>query len=428
LNGRMASAIDRTYEIRPWRHVAVFLIACALIVSRRPDAMVHAQFWAEDGRVWFADAYNLGWFAALSRTWTGYFLTLPRIAAGLALLVPLARAPLLLNLIAISIQALPVNLLLLKRSASWGSLGFRALLGATYIGLPSSPEIHANITNSQWLLALCAFILIVASPPERKSGKVVDFSLMVLSGLTGPFCFFLTPIACYMASRDRDRWRRIPVCILIACSILQASALLFVSPAARAQWGVLGANPTLFIRIISGNVFLGTLIGANHLAIQWGHGFFLFLLFVALGGIAFLAATFVRSTLNMRLFVILAFTIFAASLISPSSYAPPGTTRWELVAGASAVRYWFLPTLAFAWSMVTAFKGRNMILKSISAALLCVLCFGIAGRWLRAPLQDFHFSESVARFESAPAGATVIIPLNPQGWSMQLVKHAQDGH
>ena len=425
MKGEWFGQSARHIAVRPWQHVTVYLIACALLVSRRPDAVFHPQFWAEDGRVWYADAYNLGWFAALSRTWTGYFLTLPRLAAGLALLVPLARAPLLLNLIAIAIQALPVNLLLMKRSASWGGSVFRALLGAIYIGLPSSPEIHANITNSQWLLALCVFILIVASPPQRTAGRFVDFTVILLSGLTGPFCFFLTPIAAYMAFRDRSPWRRIPVYILAACSLLQASALLFVSPAARAQWGVLGANPTLFVRIISGNVFLGTLIGANHLAIQWSHGFFLFLLFVALGGIAFLVSVFVRSTLNMRLFIILAFTIFAASLISPSSYAPPGTTRWELVAGASAVRYWFLPTLAFAWSMITALNGRNELLKSVSAVLLCALCFGVAGRWRRTPLQDFHFAESVARFESAPAGATVVIPLNPDGWSMRLVKHAE---
>ena len=40
--------------------VAVFLFACAVVIARRPDAVFHAQFFAEDGRIWFADAYNLG--------------------------------------------------------------------------------------------------------------------------------------------------------------------------------------------------------------------------------------------------------------------------------------------------------------------------------------------------------------------------------
>ena len=416
--------LNEPNEIRLWQHIAVFVIAGALIISRRPDAIFHPQFWAEDGRVWFAEAYNLGWFSALFRTWTGYFLTLPRLAAAFALLVPFSRAPLLLNLVAIAIQALPVNILISSRSSAWGTLGVRAMLAAAFIGLPSSPEIHANITNAQWLLSFSAFLLIVASPPKSLSGKLFDLAVILLSGLTGPFCIFLVPIAAYVAYRDREPWRRIPVYVLAVSSLLQASALLFVSPAARAQFGVLGPTPAVFVRIISGNVFLGSLIGANHLAIQWGKGFFLFLLLVALGGIAFLALAFIRSPINMRLFVILAFMIFAASLISPSGYAPPGTTRWELVAGASAVRYWFLPTLAFVWLMITARQKGDAALKVISTTLLCLLCFGVAARWRRAPLQDFHFSEAVARFESAPAGTPVVIQLNPEGWSMRLVKKA----
>src|ERR1039457_6186574 len=95
--------------IRPWQHGAISLFACAILAARRPDAIFHSQFYAEDGHVWFADAYNLGWWPALFRTWTGYFLTLPRLAAALALLVPLLRAPLLLNIVAICIQALPAS-------------------------------------------------------------------------------------------------------------------------------------------------------------------------------------------------------------------------------------------------------------------------------------------------------------------------------
>src|SRR5580704_15197224 len=85
-------------EGRGWRsaaiHIALFLVACALIVSRRPDAIFHAQFFAEDGHVWFADAYNYGWLHALFRSQDGYYQVLPRLIASLALLVPMTAAPL----------------------------------------------------------------------------------------------------------------------------------------------------------------------------------------------------------------------------------------------------------------------------------------------------------------------------------------------
>ncbi len=46
---------------------AAIVATAALLILRRPDAVLHAQFWAEDGVVWFADAYNFGALQALLR-------------------------------------------------------------------------------------------------------------------------------------------------------------------------------------------------------------------------------------------------------------------------------------------------------------------------------------------------------------------------
>jgi hypothetical protein len=40
--------------------LAGMLLAAALIVSLRPDAVTNAQFWAEDGKFFYADVYNRG--------------------------------------------------------------------------------------------------------------------------------------------------------------------------------------------------------------------------------------------------------------------------------------------------------------------------------------------------------------------------------
>ena len=72
------------------------------------------------------------------------------LAAALALLVPLASAPLVTNLIALAFQALPVNLLLSHRSSEW-VLPWRCRTGAG-----SSTRLHriAKLTRSprpgQW--------------------------------------------------------------------------------------------------------------------------------------------------------------------------------------------------------------------------------------------------------------------------------------
>ena len=91
------------------RVVFVFLFCVALVVSRRPDVLFHAQFWAEDGKLWYADAYNLGFLQPFLHPAAGYFDTLPRLAALFAQILPFNLAPLALNCIGIVIQILPAH-------------------------------------------------------------------------------------------------------------------------------------------------------------------------------------------------------------------------------------------------------------------------------------------------------------------------------
>ena len=425
------SAIDQASfpekGIRAWQHLVLFLISYALLISRKPDAIFHAQFWAEDGRVWFADAYNLGPWQPFLRPETGYFQTLPRIAADLSLFVPLLWAPLALNLLALAVHALPVNLLISERSSVWGSLRTRFLLAATYLAIPSSPEISANITNEQWTLAFCAFLLLVASPPESPAVRALDVCCLLLSGLTGPFCLFLLPIAFLLAFRRSGAWRFVPVCILSGCCLIQVIGLTVISPAARSHWGVLGARFDLLIRILGGNVFMGAIIGANNFAGIPGAGAFTILAIAAAIGLIIAAASLRSAPLPIRLMALYATLLLAAALALPSSYAPPGTGQWEMIAKAGAVRYWFLPTLTFIWLLLYGFAGRSELLKIVSAALLFGVLIGIAIQWRRPAFPDLDYPAEVQRINAAPPGDALWIPINPDGWHMRLIKRAEPG-
>jgi hypothetical protein len=417
-------AVGQRAGICLWQHAALFLFAYALIITRKPDAIFHAQFWAEDGKAWFADAYNLGPWRPFFRAEAGYFQTLPRIAADLSLLAPLRLAPLVLNIIAIAIHVLPVNFLMSGRSEVWGPRWFRALLAGTYIAIPSSPEICANITNEQWILAFCAFLLLVGSSAQSRADRVIDLSFISLSGLTGPFCIFLLPISVLAALRRSDRWRWVPVAILFTCCVIQAIGLTIVSPSARTAWGVLGARFDLLVRILGGNIFLGALIGANNIAIAPGVHAFTILAIAAFLGIIISTVALMRAPVPMRLMALYAGLLVAAALTLPSSYAPPGSTQWEMIARAGGVRYWYLPTLAFIWLLLHGAFGRGRILKIVSGALLCFVCFGIAIQWRRPAFPEMHYDVQLQHLEAAPIGTTLWIPINPEGWHMRLVKHA----
>ena len=51
---------------------AVFLAALVAVFSRLPGAFLHPQFFAEDGWVWYQQAYNLHWLRSLGIAQAGY--------------------------------------------------------------------------------------------------------------------------------------------------------------------------------------------------------------------------------------------------------------------------------------------------------------------------------------------------------------------
>jgi hypothetical protein len=413
---------DRGIELRVWQHGAIFLIACALLVSRRPDAIFHAQFYAEEGHVWFADAYNLGWWNALFRAQDGYFQTVSRLGGALALLVPMTLAPLVMNVIAIAVQALPVNLLLISRSVGWGDLRFRLVLAAAYLALPNFGELAFGITESQWLLALSAFLLLVARAPKSWVGRLCELCLLLLSGASGPFCIFLLPIAVLVAWRRRSHWEWAPVCVLAACALIQALALLVIDNSSRAH-PPLGASAAMFARILGGNVILGAILGRFPVAIMPGRGIFILLLCASIAGLIIIAWSFIHSNIEMKLFFVFAGMIFLAALLFPVTNPPPGTTVWTMLAKAFAVRYWVFPSLAFAWAVLWCIRNGSAAWRSISVLILCAMCFGAVPNWRQPGMKDLHFAEFAKRFEAEPAGAVLMIPENPDGWRIQLEKH-----
>src|SRR5215471_20971793 len=94
--------------------LAVFLAALLILFLRRPDALLNAQFYAEDGARWFADAYHVGWRCLLIPD-SGYLQTVSRLI-GLAMQwIPFVLVPLFMNLCALSFQILPVNIFLSSR-------------------------------------------------------------------------------------------------------------------------------------------------------------------------------------------------------------------------------------------------------------------------------------------------------------------------
>lgn len=403
-------------RLAAWQHVLVLLASCVIIAARRPDAVLHAQFFAEDGAIWFADAYNWGAWKALFFSYNGYIHLFPRLVAAIALFVPLRLAPLIENLIAIVIEALPVNLLLSDRSVTWGTLRLRLILAATYLVLPNTREMIGTVTESQWLLALSAFLILVGAPASSTLGRIFDAAILLACSLTGPFCFVLLPMSFFTTRQKNRPWRHFTIGIFLLGSLVQASTLILHHSTRTSA--PLGVSVKGFVQILSCQVYLGALIGSNALSPILHLGA---LSAIAIAGsiIAFLIA---RSSLNMRLLWLFAAALFAASLANPITPRIANMTAWEILALSPGAHYWFLPTLAFAWSIAFCLRSRRQILQIAGGGMALLMVVGLIRDFRYPPFPAGRFGHDVSRLEATPAGETLVIPEYPEGWQVRLVK------
>jgi hypothetical protein len=391
-----------------------------VIVSRRPEAVLHAAFFAEDGKVWFQQAFNDHWWNALLITDGGYFQTLSRIVAAFSLLVPLRQVPLLMNLTSIAIEILPVAILLSARLSSFAPLRARVMMAAAYLMLPNTQELNANLTTSQWHFALAVCLLILGDEPVTRTGKALYFAAALLCGLSGLFCLLLVPAVSIYWWRERDTFRARLILALTAPALLQAFTLFRIGSADRPQTA-LGAGVRTLLKLLGGQIYLGALIGPNSLATNLDETAILLAIVTALGTAVICYCAF-SANLEWRVFLLFCGLVFAASLRSPmiAGDAP----RWNLLAQVSGCRYWLFPTLAFVWSLIWCISvGRSRTLRHLALVSLGVMTIGVVRGWHYPPYRDFNFESHVKEFERAAPGTHVLIPVHPGGiWVMDLVK------
>ncbi len=256
-----------------WFWVLAIATTTALLILRRPDAVFHAQLWAEDGVVWFADAYNHGALRALLFARDGYLQIFPRLVAAVSLWVPLVHVPLVFNLCALAVEALPPLFLISRRMRNLGALPVRCVLALLYLVVPDSSEVHAIVTDSQSQLAVLACLVIIAEPPRSRSGRIFDMLVLALCALTTPMGMLLLavavartvlPLLVHRAANagiasPEMRWRWVQVSLLAACALAQIATLL-TTAGARLNT-TLGATAAKFSRIVAGQIVLPVFLG-----------------------------------------------------------------------------------------------------------------------------------------------------------------------
>jgi hypothetical protein len=417
-------------------HLAVLATAFLLVLSRRPDVILNPQFFAEDGAVFYRDAYQFG-LHSLFLSYSGYFHTLLRLTALFSRLFPFGWAPLVMNLIAITVQVLPVNVFLSSRFSQI-SFPVRLLAGFAYLGLPNSFEIHATATNLQWHQALLGCLLLLAEPAKSVGWRVFDGVTLFLTSLSTPMAILLIPIAALVWQNRRETWSGALLTFLLPGGAAQAISVLLHWHARQAPHinfagqvvfnnGIIGANIHDFAAILGRQVFFSSILGLSTQSLLMSLQGLSFIEFTcAAVGIALLLYALRFGPLELRLFILFSYAVLALGLINPLAGTPDHTQWYWLSRPGCGNRYYFLPMLAFlaslVWVVTRKAKASTVVVRCFASVLLLLLPIGIYRDWRLPPLLDFRFSAFVRKLDIVPPGTRVVIPINP-GWLMELTKH-----
>ena len=400
-----------------------------LLLTRHPGVLLHAEFWGEDGWVWYPDAYNVGWLSLL-KPWVGYLQTSSRLVALLVQPFPLAWAPTLFAAAGLVVQILPAVFLVSSRmDRVWPSLWARFALALVYIALPNSYELYVTLTNAQWHLATLAFLVLVSDPPEHWTGRAFDGTVLIISGLSGPFCLFLLPVACWqmLGERSRTGYRR--AALVFATSIVQGGIILATAHSSRSG-EPLGASVETLARIFSLQIFFGSVLGYRTMPAllgwqPWQTTWFPFL--VATAGVLLWLAAFISGPSLLRKACLFATLLLIAALLHPqvSLSVPQWTAMTQPLAGD---RYFVIPMVVWIGALFSLSTSTIATLRYASMLLLAAMAIVAIPRDWRVPhMPPTRFVEQAHAFEIAAPGTRMSFDIHPPGASpMVLVKRNSD--
>lgn len=200
----------------------LFCVSFLLLFQRNTHVLISANFWSEDGTIFYAQMHNEG-LISFFYPYAGYMHLIPRLTALIAMPFGVINGPYAVNCIALLLHTLPILFLFSERFNFIGS-AYKFFLAAYYILMPNAGETLGNIANIQWHMALMLLMVLTADPPKNFTHKLYDILILIFSGLSGPFIIFLMPFI--LLTREGVRFKLLASCI----ALIQIITVLLTAP------------------------------------------------------------------------------------------------------------------------------------------------------------------------------------------------------
>ncbi len=295
----------RPSPLPPWLTAVGYVVGLAILTGaallRQPGLPATSTVWAEDGRIFYAQAMRLSFWRTLATVHNGYAQLFPRLAVQVARLFPPADAAATFALTgALSVAAVACFVF----HAAKGHIAFlplRALLAAAVILLPvANTELLDNLVNVPWWLFFGAFWALLWRP-RSFSGQVVAALVCFLAAASEPLVALFLPLGAVRAVSLRDPQEQAGGAGLLMGLVYQAAVVLPAGTKALSSSGSLHGIGQSFALRAGGGLF-GGVKGADWLFHHRGLG-------VALGVVALcvlVLAALGTGSARVRLFTLVA--------------------------------------------------------------------------------------------------------------------------
>jgi hypothetical protein len=392
----------------------VTLAVCAVILAaRRPTEIRNPQFWAEDGRIFYTEAFTLG-ARAFVRSYGGYLHTLHRLVAAASRWADPAWAP------AIFVSAAFLLTLYVAARTQSGRFPLAPHVGyaLAVVLVPDTFEVLLFLVNVHCVTAAGLLLVLVSRDPRRWWQHAHDAAAVLLFGLTGPYSVLFAPLFLWRAFRRRTRASAALAVLVIGCGLTQGTLIRLHEKGKLADEGAAAmgsgeVQPRKLLAVpgmrIAGSLFAGYRVPADYpLPVETALGI------GAIAGVAFLSlrkgpARTERVWLGIAFLLVLGSALYRCRLVLP-----------DLCHAVYGARYFYLPQLIVLWLLVAlAAEGRRWMSRSAGELLLWMLAVNLPR--LREPgLPDMRWGDYAPFIR---AGRAVEIPTNPGGvepWVVRL--------
>jgi hypothetical protein len=221
-----------------------------LLFLRRPDAVLNAQFWAEDGSVFFKEQVVYGFLRAAVTPYADYLNFVPRLTATFGSLLPAVWVPLAFNLTALLIAAICCSLFVLPAYRYILESDLQRFLVCILVACALyTDEVVANITDIQVYLAIGGILIAFYRSPSGSPPRLRNAILIGIAGVaiacTCPVSVVLLPWLLWQLLRRRST-DRVWLGLMTGGVALQMATILSHHSDSVANW-----NQTLTSELIS---------------------------------------------------------------------------------------------------------------------------------------------------------------------------------